>query len=94
MSLYGIGLEHWKWVEAMGWHTTSQLEKMALVASEVGEAVNELRGEVPTEKYKYELADIVLRVLDAAEEAGIDMDHAVYEKMEMNKARGSKGRTK
>lgn len=85
---------HHNWVEQMGWHTTTQLEKMALVTSEVGEAVNELRGVAPTPNYKYELADIVLRVMDAALEANIDLDKAIWEKIMSNVSRGSKGRIK
>lgn len=85
---------HHNWVEQMGWHNTTQLEKMALVASEVGEAVNELRGIAPSPNYKYELADIVLRVMDAAVEASIDLDKAIWEKMMSNVSRGNKGRVK
>lgn len=94
-QLYNITLRHWQWVERMGWHNTTQLEKMALVASEVGEAVNELRGEKPTAVYGYELADIILRVVDAGKEAGIDdLTPFIEEKMRLNELRGSKGRVK
>lgn len=94
MNINTIALAHNAWVEQMGWHNTTQLEKMALVASEVGEAVNELRGDEPTRQYAFELADIVLRVLDAAVEAGVDMEWALTTKMSMNRERGNKGRVK
>ena len=59
-----------------------------------GEAANECRGLKPTELFKYELADIILRTLGMAEDFKIDMDKAIQEKMEINRIRGSKGRIK
>lgn len=50
--------EHWQWVDAMGWHNTRILEKLALVASEVGEYYADDSTE--------ELADIALRLMDIA----------------------------
>lgn len=73
-----------RWVRSMPWRDKSPLETLALIASEVGEAVNECRGEAPTEKLAAELADIVLRTMDLAEMVGIDLETACRAKMEFN----------
>ena len=79
----------------MGWvGSTTPLEQLALVASEVGEAVNECRGETPTDNFKFELADIILRVCGIAEYNHIDIEQVLIKKMEMNRERGNKGRKK
>lgn len=86
---------HWKWVDQWGWHKTSPLEKLALIASEIGEAVNECRGETPTDKLPAELADIILRSLDLMVDLGIEPNVALWEKIEKNHQKGNfKGRTK
>jgi NTP pyrophosphatase (non-canonical NTP hydrolase) len=80
------------WVERMGWHNKTVLEALALIASEVGEAVNECRGEAPTEAFGEELADIVLRIADLARWQGIDLAHQLRRKMAINEERGTRGR--
>jgi NTP pyrophosphatase (non-canonical NTP hydrolase) len=82
--------EIYDWVESFGWHNKTPLECLALIASEVGEAVNECRDVNPTYKLGDELADIVIRTLDFAHEQGIDMEAAIAAKMEINKARKKK----
>lgn len=67
MNINDICTQHYDWVERMGWHNKTVLEALALVASEVGEAINECRGEAPTEAFGEELADIILRVADLAQ---------------------------
>lgn len=94
MSLNKIAQEHYLWVEKMGWHNKTPLEALALVASEVGEAINECRGETPTEHFGEELADIVLRVLDLAVWQKVDIEKAIRDKIEKNKLRGNRGRLK
>jgi len=90
-----IARQHHAWVELMGWHKSGTvLERLALVASEVGEAVNECRGEKPTPAFGSELADIILRVLDLAECHGIDMAEEIGAKMVLNEHRGNRGRLK
>jgi NTP pyrophosphatase (non-canonical NTP hydrolase) len=84
--------KQYAWVERMGWHNKTVLEALALIASEVGEAVNECRGEVPTENFKTELADICLRTFDLAEWQGIDLLAAIQSKMELNELNGTRGR--
>jgi NTP pyrophosphatase (non-canonical NTP hydrolase) len=95
MNLKEISETHHKWLTDMGWvGKTTPLEQLALVASEVGEAVNECRGEKPTDNLQYELADIILRVLGICENQNIDIEKAILEKMAKNLARGNKGRVK
>lgn len=82
------------WVEKMGWHNKTPLECLALIASEVGEAVNECRGDKPTGKLGVELADITLRVFDLAVSQGIDIEAEIKTKMAINRAQGTRGRVK
>lgn len=94
MDINKIAEKNYQWVESMGWHNKSVLEALALVASEVGEAINECRHEEPTPAFKEELADIVLRVLDIAHWQGINIEEAISQKMLLNQERGSRGRLK
>jgi len=94
MDLKKISHQHYEWVEAMGWHNKTVLEALALVASEVGEAINECRGEQPTEHFGEELADIMLRVLDLAYWQGIDIEQKMLNKIALNAQRGNRGRIK
>ena len=92
MDLNELGAKHYEWVERMGWHNKTVLEALALIASEVGEAVNECRGEKPTQLLGEELADIILRVVDLAQVQHIDLQQEVLKKMEINEQRGTRGR--
>lgn len=94
MKLNEIAAIHYQWVDEMGWHNKTPLEALALVASEVGEAVNECRGEQPTENFGEELADIVLRVIDLAHWQGVDINAEIIAKIAKNKTRGNRGRLK
>jgi NTP pyrophosphatase (non-canonical NTP hydrolase) len=94
LNINEIAKENFKWVESMGWHNKTPLEALALVASEVGEAINECRGETPTPELAEELADIVLRVLDLAYWQGLDIEKAIMLKMQKNRLRGNRGRLK
>lgn len=91
-TLAALSIRQYGWVESVGWHNKTILEALALICSEVGEAVNECRGEKPTEKFGEELADIILRTLDLAQWQGIDIQKEVLEKMEVNHVRGTRGR--
>ncbi|GLX83263.1 MazG nucleotide pyrophosphohydrolase domain-containing protein [Thalassotalea eurytherma] len=93
-SINEIARQNFQWVEEMGWHNKTVLEALALVASEVGEAINECRQQEPSPEFAEELADIVLRVLDIAHWQGIDMEKTILEKMEKNQSRGARGRVK
>ena len=92
MHINELAAKHYEWVERMGWHNKTVLEALALIASEVGEAVNECRGEEPTKALGEELADIILRVVDLAQWQGIDLAAEIAAKMEKNEARGTRGR--
>jgi NTP pyrophosphatase (non-canonical NTP hydrolase) len=92
LSIGQIAARQYDWVERMGWHNKTVLEALALIASEVGEAVNECRGEAPTPEFATELADIILRVADLAQWQGIDLGQAILDKMALNEARGTRGR--
>lgn len=67
------------WVERMGWHNKNDLESMALIASEVGEAVAECVGDNITPEFGMELADIILRVADLAETHRIDLERQIID---------------
>lgn len=92
MDINKIAEAQYDWVERMGWHNKTVLEALALIASEVGEAVNECRGDYPTPEFGTELADIILRVADLAQWKGIDLAKAIADKMEINEQRGTRGR--
>lgn len=94
MNIDQIAKQNYEWVEKMGWHNKTPLEALALIASEVGEAINECRNESPTDAFGEELADIVLRVLDLAHWQGIDIQNEILLKMKKNDQRGSRGRLK
>lgn len=92
MNINEIAEKQYDWVERMGWHNKTVLESLALIASEVGEAVNECRDEKPTSEFGTELADIVLRVADLAHWQGIDLAAVIADKMALNELRGTRGR--
>jgi len=94
MKINEIAERNYTWVESMGWHNKTPLEALALIASEVGEAINECRHEEPSEHFGEELADVILRVLDLAHWQGLDMENELIKKMEKNEQRGNRGRLK
>lgn len=91
MEINEIAKKQFDWVERMGWHNKTVLESLALIASEVGEAVNECRNGAPSEEFALELADIILRVADLAHWEGVDLAAAIAAKMAINEARGTRG---
>lgn len=92
MDINVLAARQFAWVEEMGWHNKTVLEALALIASEVGEAINECRGETPTEEFKTELADIILRTVDLAAELGIDLNKTIEAKTALNARNGTRGR--
>ena len=94
-DLNDLAYRHHEWLKSVGWtgkHTP--LEELALIASEVGEAANECRGEEPTDRLGEELADIILRTLGMAHGRGINIQQEVWSKMAKNRERGTRGRLK
>ena len=92
MDITELATKQYNWVQRMGWHNGTVLEKLALICSEVGEAVNECRGEKPTEHFGEELADIILRTVDLAKEQGFDIEFELHRKMAINEKNGTRGR--
>lgn len=62
------------------------LSKLALVTSEVGEAVEAVRKNDMSNMAE-ELADICIRVFDLAGALGLDLEQALQEKMAVNERR-------
>lgn len=92
MNINEIAAKQYDWVERMGWHDKTVLEALALICSEVGEAVNECRGDEPTENFATELADIILRTADLAHTHDVDLSAAIQAKMALNEKNGTRGR--
>ena len=92
VTVASIANDQWRWVESVGWHNKTVLETLALIASEVGEAINECRMDSPSERFGEELADIVLRVFDLAVSYGIDIEHEMLKKQSINESLGTRGR--
>lgn len=61
--------------------------KLALIHSEVSEALEEFRKGHNLEKFGGELADIIIRVGQLGVGLGIDLDAAVVAKLEANRSR-------
>ena len=92
MEINKLAAKQHDWVERMGWHNKTVLEALALICSEVGEAVNECRHDTPSENFGEELADIILRTVDLAHWQGVDLDKVITAKMEKNEKQGTRGR--
>ena len=66
------------------------LELLCLIHSEISEAMEALRGSEKDNNLGEELADTVIRILDAAEYWGINLEDEILKKMEKNKKRSFK----
>lgn len=103
-SLSYLQFQAWMTAEDHGWHEDGETNlvpvKLALIHSEVSEALEEYRngditgreiyynsGSLKPEGFGIELADIVIRVLDLAESLGIDMEECLELKMKYNESR-------
>lgn len=93
-TIANVAKVHNAWLVAMGWDKTTPLEQLAMITSEIGEAVNECRGKVLTPELGSELADIVLRTFGMSEQFGYDIQAEIFKKMEVNLKRGTRGRVK
>jgi NTP pyrophosphatase (non-canonical NTP hydrolase) len=87
MTILELQIIQHTWVERRGWHNKTRLEYLALLASEVGEAINEARNTSVNEAYYYELADIALRLFDLAEVEGINLEEYILQKIALNENR-------
>lgn len=86
----------WEIADDKGFHpgppgkdTRERAKILALVHSEVSEALEADR-ENDDALYAEELADVVIRVLDHAESEGIDLEHEIEAKMDVNEDRERK----
>lgn len=70
-------------------NTNDILAKLALIVSEVGEAIEAVRtpGTVRYSNLDEELADICIRVFDLARALGYDLESTLLAKMEVNRSR-------
>lgn len=79
---------HYDWLVSMGYTNATPLESLALITSEIGEAVDECRYGIPTPHLAEELADIVLRTIGLARRLNIDIAQAMCLKIEKNLVSG------
>lgn len=89
MTITEMTERHHAWLVKMGWTNANPLESLALIASEIGEAVNECRGAAPTPFLGSELADIILRTVGLAKCQDIDIEAEIQKKMDSNAAKGN-----
>jgi len=66
---------------------TRIMERLMMVVSEVGEACDAVRANDVTNLAE-ELADIVMRVMDCAQQWGIDLESEIIKKDKINQGRG------
>lgn len=68
--------------------------KLALIHSEISEALESVRNDYPASEkipeignFEEELADAAIRIMDLAESSGVDLGEAIVKKMEFNVGR-------
>jgi NTP pyrophosphatase (non-canonical NTP hydrolase) len=77
--------------KSKGWHDEPREvgTLLALIHSEVSEALeSDRKGD--SENFAEELADVCIRIFDLCGSKGIDLEAAIYKKMERNKGRSYK----
>lgn len=70
----------------MDQHRTAVLAKLGLIASEVGEAVGAVQHDDST-ALAFELADIIIRILDLCGAEYIQLGPVILKKMQLNRSR-------
>jgi NTP pyrophosphatase (non-canonical NTP hydrolase) len=100
-SLKSLMQAAWRCAEEHGWHGLEKrtlVEEIALMHTELSEAVEEVRRGRPTTGVYYEvsgkpagvaveLADVIIRIFDTCESRGIPLERALVEKMAYNETR-------
>jgi len=95
-SIDDISLAVWENAEAHGFHgpnaeghISTPAERLMMIVSECSEALEELRrpGPLDVVAFQAELADIIIRTLDLAQDQGIDIESAIIEKHNANRLR-------
>ncbi len=95
-SIDDIAVAVWANAEAHGFHGTNEdghistpAERLMMIVSECSEALEELRrpGDLDVDAFGAELADIIIRTLDLAQDQGIDIEAAIIEKHNRNRLR-------
>lgn len=85
-DLNRLSAQHYAWLARMGYTRATPLEQLALIAGEIGEAVNTCHDGEPSAQLGEELADIVLRVMGLAQDQDIDLVEALNARIERNLA--------
>ena len=80
-----------KWRKKKGFKTSwkNMPEKLMLVVTEVAEAMEAIRKD-DGQNFNEEIADTFIRLLDICGSVGIDIEHEIKAKMEINKTRSHK----
>ena len=100
-TLNNVKNEAYRCSREHGWYDVSDVnipEKLALIHSEVSEALEEFRSGRPVslvytdsngkpEGFGIELADAIIRIADLCGFLGLDLDYLVLEKMRYNESR-------
>ena len=86
LRAFNCASQHGFWSGQNPLDITVQLAKLALITSEIGEAVEAVR-HADMVNLREELADIIIRVLDLSEALGFNMADAIDSKMRVNEAR-------
>jgi NTP pyrophosphatase (non-canonical NTP hydrolase) len=68
-----LAQKHFNWIQSKNWNSKSQLESIALIGSEIGEAFQEVFSN-NNELLEFEIADIYLRTINLAIENNMDLD--------------------
>lgn len=77
-NISSIAEKHYTWICKKKWNNSSLLEYLTLVISEIGEASNEVRGIKLSDNFKFELSDIILRILAISEHYSLGINETLF----------------